>query len=355
MLYAILGLITFINYKSFPLEIDCNKCHSANCMASTSARLSITPVQLQDSHTFQCLKPDVWDRIREADSETLATACVSAVPVPNISIPIVFIHQGGVKRQDENLAPHTVNAAAKFNSRVMLISVDGGFDDIGYWDQNGINFIKVDSNSSMHFVRAKEFETLYVHMSSNAYEFELISFQRWFLLESIMKTHGIKMFSYIDTDVLLLTNMTAGLGCYYNCPCMLSQPRGAGSSSGHSSFWNVETLTKFNSFVLSTYNTSLPSLKTYWDKIRANYPPGKARGGVSDMILLGRFMDGHGCCNGLDNRGGMFDHKTAWSTYPEFYQDQYGIPHYIKDQQHVRLKTLHFQGGSKSMLSTCGQ
>jgi len=52
-----------------------------------------------------------------------------------------------------------------------------------------------------------EFSNVYKHLSTNDYNFELMCFNRWFILLNYMKAKNINMCFHIDSDVLLFSDV----------------------------------------------------------------------------------------------------------------------------------------------------
>ena len=102
-----------------------------------------------------------------------------------------------------------------------------------------------------------DFVNSYKHMSTNSELFELGCFKRFFLMYEIAKKKEINHFWMIDSDVLLLINLTK-----FTQETLLNQGYKASlstqfetneyglSSSPHISFWTLEALDHFIKYCL---------------------------------------------------------------------------------------------------------
>src|SRR5437870_5654360 len=59
---------------------------------------------------------------------------------------------------------------------------------------------------------AREFAGLYVHLSTNHADFELVCFQRWFVLREFMREKGLDRCVYLDSDVMAYTDLAGEFG-----------------------------------------------------------------------------------------------------------------------------------------------
>jgi hypothetical protein len=263
-----------------------------------------------------------------------------------VSIPIVFIHQG-----NPNYLQYSLSQAHKSNpgSEIVLIG-DPSNDRYDY-----VHHIEIEnySNSAMNFTE------VYKHHSPNPYEYELFCIQRWFVLYEYMKKHELNHSFYLDSDVLLFTNITkqqenqfhSKLAMFYNNgPCAV----------GHSFYANDRAaLKKMCQFFVRCYtNQKLYDhlAKLYIDNLEKN-----AGWGISDMVLLKMFKEhAHFSIQNLSliYNESLFDsninHSEGMETQGRrkkiFLMD--GIPYgKLKNKgKWVRLRSLHLQGESKQFM-----
>ena len=143
------------------------------------------------------------------------------------------------------------------------------------------------------YLTGREFDSLYQHHSSNPYSFEKACFDRWFIINDVIKDLNIDYFFHADCDVLInedLNNVYQYLlDNDYKGSVMFFEHEGRSITSGHSSFWSKTLLNDFCNFVCTKYadinalNEILNLTKTGFFLDNKN---------VSDMIFLDLFRRG---------------------------------------------------------------
>ena len=131
---------------------------------------------------------------------------------------------------------------------------------------------------------AKKFENYYYHLSTNSYSFELICFQRWFILLDFLKHNTYsKSFVYLDSDVLLFCDIQNVFGKMGNAQMTVC----ANIGPQYSFFKNIEILEKFCNFIIYYYaeESNLKKLINSYDDYRKH----SVYGGICDMWLLDLF------------------------------------------------------------------
>ncbi|WP_429844667.1 hypothetical protein [Brevibacillus sp. FIR094] len=113
-----------------------------------------------------------------------------------MSLPIVFIH-----RTAEEHVGFCMQQAKYSNpsSRVILI---GNPENKNLSKENSEHFLL-----SHFYQSAQAFSYVYKHTTSNTYEYNLFCFQRWFILRDFMRSQGIERCCYLDSDVMLYTDI----------------------------------------------------------------------------------------------------------------------------------------------------
>jgi len=142
--------------------------------------------------------------------------------------------------------------------------------------------------TDLHEPLFAEFIKVYEHMSTNEYKFELICFERWFILLDFMKKKSLDVLVHLDSDVMIFNNMQEivhsfkddTLAAYHIPKQTYSEHRWI--AVPHTSVWTRAGLEKFCSFILDTYRNNMPELKMKWD----SHSTDEKRGGISDMALL---------------------------------------------------------------------
>jgi hypothetical protein len=282
-------------------------------------------------------------------------------------IPIVFFYHSGPELDEENYAQITIPAATLLNQQVIYVASPDA-SNLLLKSPLALSKVQIVTFSldiiSEYTQRAIQFATTYVHMNTNPRSFELISFQRWFIIEAIMRKLKYDEFWYLDTDVLLLTDLTAEQACYQNCECVISSS--PSSTSGHTSKWTLQRLSDFTMFMETSYSQSgMQNLANVWVQYKNKFQSNAlVLGGICDMTLLKLFNDQsmHKCCHGNDNYGGVLSHNIKTDHWPEYFQDEWTeLPYYYSNSwlklkhDKIRIKTLHFQGDSKILLLECPQ
>lgn len=111
-------------------------------------------------------------------------------------LPIVIIHRG-----DDDYLTYSLQQAKRSNphSPVYLIGNGGNRRHA----VNGIIHEMIDD----YMPAASEMTRVYKHIHFMPYEYNLFCFQRWFILLAFMERHQIPKCCYIDTDVMLFTDV----------------------------------------------------------------------------------------------------------------------------------------------------
>lgn len=167
---------------------------------------------------------------------------------------------------------------------------------------NGKENVYVLTNANFHlyndyncidvtpYLQGREFDSLYKHHSNNKYFFEKACFDRWFIINDLVREHNISHFFHADCDVLILQDLkpfyTAQLQGKYRGSMMYFEGGERSITSGHSSFWSSELLTEFCDFICVKYAD-----EQAFDKILNDTQAGVFYDNinVSDMILLDTF------------------------------------------------------------------
>ena len=267
---------------------------------------------------------------------------------------LIFIHRG----YSDHLH-YTLRQAVASNPETEVVLIGDAdnaiFDMISHVDMS-------DFQSG-----AAEFAQVYKHMSHNNYDFELICFQRWFILEEYMRKHGLDEAFTFDSDVMIYSDLReyAAMLSFAGCNGIASLPRG--SLAPHVIYWRLETLSRFTAFLLESYtNGNSPIMEKYERKWRIHVEQRQA-GGVCDMTALLLFYEAGGMTpyvNLLDEAcGGVFDHNinVAENLKPEEFAMVRGKKHIawrdgvpcglrVGGCDYLPFHALHFQGHAKLLL-----
>lgn len=187
-------------------------------------------------------------------------------------MPVIFIHFGA-------LPVHLLNAlkqAVEFNDQVILLTdADNEID--------GVNTYQINS----YLDGVAEFESAYVHMSTNDNKFEQICIKRWLILNNFLKQNAVSVCYYSDSDVMIYDNLTTVYENYKEYDACYTFPEYQGNyrwtASACCSFWKSTALEKFAKFINDTYSKEqIAVLEEKWNYHQKNNIPG----GVCDMTLL---------------------------------------------------------------------
>ena len=130
----------------------------------------------------------------------------------------------------------------------------------------------------------KKFATLYEHLSTNPYNFELFCFLRWFLVKELMVREKIDISFYIDSDVMLYVDVNNEIHKFKQYDFTLLH-----RTAAISSFITISGINNFCNLLLNIYSHKnsykYEKIKSHFT-IRQKYGLG---GGVCDMTLLDLF------------------------------------------------------------------
>src|SRR5262249_35737186 len=117
------------------------------------------------------------------------------VHVATSSLPIVFIHASNSDHLKYSLAQ-----AHASNPQSTVILVGDSSNDV---------YDFVEHRPMMeYFQGAGEFQKIYKHYSTHGVDFELICFQRWFILKEFLIANNLSQCLYLDSDTMLYADVT---------------------------------------------------------------------------------------------------------------------------------------------------
>lgn len=183
------------------------------------------------------------------------------------SCPVVIVHRG-----NQRYFKDVVHFARKHGNTVYVIG-DESNRNIGNWeDYKNLNTELCD-----------KFCSVYKHMSTNPYSYELICFQRYYWMYEFMIKHGFESIFHLDSDMLLFKKLDESLfseKCDAACSYCTRSMGIEGVASIHFSYWKKDALYDFLTFLIDTYENRLDVLETQHEKEKGN------EGGICDMRLL---------------------------------------------------------------------
>lgn len=263
------------------------------------------------------------------------------------SLPIIFIH-----RSNSAYLKYSLSQAQASNPRSTVIL-------LGDPSNNCYDFV-VHRQIDDFFQGATEFEKVYAHFSALPPSFELICFQRWFILKDFLLANKISRCLYLDSDIMLYTDVTADSGKFAHFDFTLAH-----QTNGCTFFLNrVGALNDFCQFLMDVYNKTD---RYSYDKLLAHYVVRRRHGltgGVCDMTAFQLYAENH------FGEIGEVSHIIDGSVYdpaitilrPGFEMEggikkifwRNGLPYgkHANTGQEIRFNSLHFHGStSKSMMS----
>jgi hypothetical protein len=234
-------------------------------------------------------------------------------------------------------------------------------------------YVLTDSNAHLYsayncidvskYMQGREFDRLYQHHSTNKYFFEKACFDRWFIINDLVKELNIPYFFHADCDVLVLEDLkpfyTEQLQGRYDGSAMYFEDGARSITSGHSSFWSSALLNQFCNFVCEKYANE-QAFNKIWSDARAGVFYDNTN--VSDMILLDVFRreqqtntlnlfstEDEGQCFDFNINVAYNGRKQSFKMNSRYHIKQIkprdgSIYGKAEDGQQYLFYTLHFQG-----------
>ena len=285
---------------------------------------------------------------REHQDELVSSFRQPPIPqrrVSSSSLPIIFIHQSNSDYLEYAFAQaHRSNPG----SAIWLL---------GDASNGGYEFVEHRSMFD-YFEGARAFAKGYKHYSTHPVGFELINFQRWFILRDFLIASGLKRCLYLDSDTMLYTDVTEDSRKFERFDFTLCQ-----MISGCTFFLNrINALTEFCDFLIDIYTGKD---KYVYDKMVAHFTArrmNRLSGGVCDMTAFQLYHELHfgeigEAAQIID--GSVYD-PAITSSVPGFEMEngikkltwKDGIPYgtHVRTGEQVRLNSLQFQGQTKHLM-----
>ncbi len=260
-------------------------------------------------------------------------------------IPVVFIHEGNQK-----YLKNTVGFAEKNNVEVYLLGNDKNSDYCKKWFD--ISLFKTEV--------IQEFRKYYKHMSCNPRCFEMLCFERYFILFEFVRQMKFECVCMVDSDNILYTDVRRIFKesdkVYFSYKITDGNRIESGSSSGHCAYWPIAKLKSFCEFIINTYKNDDGQLKRLYNKKRKT-----VNASISDMD----FLDMWGSLNiknikstDLEKGGYILDHNVnvgqSFEEWPlirikktVFIGEKV---FFIKNRKKIRVHAIHAQGNAKKYI-----
>jgi hypothetical protein len=290
-------------------------------------------------------KLDHTNRI-EIRETSCAKAANKITPSPKPSLPIIFIHQSNSEHLKYSLAQARQSNS---NSSIFLL---------GDSSNNAYEFVQHQFIAD-YFSGAAQFKNIYKHYSTNGFDFELICFQRWFILQEFLKTHGIGQCLYLDSDIMLYADVTKEQKKFEQFDFTLCW-----NTIGCVFFLNrLQGLDEYCQFLMDIYTQKD---KYHYDKMLAHYAvrrKNRLAGGVCDMTAFDLFSEVNFGQVGEASHiidGSVYDPNINMPN-PGFemengikkitWKDDYPWGTHIRTGETIRFNSLHFNGRVKKLMS----
>lgn len=255
-----------------------------------------------------------------------------------MNIPIIIIHRG-----DTFYLKLVLEQIRLFNpqNRICLISDDS---------TNKYDFVE-HYNMDDYSEGANAFKKVYVHMSSNPYDYELICFQRWFYIRDFIEKQEMEYFLCMDSDVLLYCNINEIMQEYIPYDFTTCNKQGPGCA-----LFNTSSISNFCRYMMSMYTEDI--LLSKMKSMYQGFIDNKRLGGICDMTAFVWFQDNTEC-NVIDiaipTKGTCFDGCITWGLGFEmedgkkkvYWIDNLPYGRLTSGHSLIRFYCLHFQGRSK--------
>ncbi len=263
----------------------------------------------------------------------------------NSSLPIVFIHQC-----DSDYLKYALAQAHKSNP-------ESAIHLLGDASNAGHEFVEHHSMLD-YFDGAAAFAKIYKHYSTHPIGFELINFQRWFILREFLIVNGLERCLYLDSDTMLYADVTEDSRKFKHFDFTVSH-----GMIGCTFFLNrLDALTEFCDFMGDIY---AGKEKYAYDRFVAHFTARRMNGlsgGACDMTAFQLYNELHFGEIGEVTQvidGSVYDPAITVSV-PGFEMEngikkltwKDGIPYgtHVRTGEQVRFNSLHLQGQTKHLM-----
>ena len=188
------------------------------------------------------------------------------------NIPVIFFHVGN----PQYLRMSLMQAKERNpDSRIIL-----------FGDQTNNNYSFVEHiNIRDYETEASKFSNIYEHLSTNNKHFELLCFNRWFVINEYAKKTGLEKFFYCDSDVMLYCDITEEYEKFKDCRFTLTH----NISAGIGYFNDMSAIDEYCSLCMDIFSKKE---KFWYDKCCSHYADlqrNNRGGGVCDMTVWAFF------------------------------------------------------------------
>lgn len=199
-----------------------------------------------------------------------------------MSLPIIFLNYGNPWYLKYALSQCK---GTNPDARVILLG-----------DKSNYGYAGIEHHSYADYTEyGAQLSTVYEHMSTNPYKFELFCIERWFTISSFLEKNNIKECFVMDSDVLLYDSIEKYKSCFGSAKMTLYDvgEHSLSSTAGSTFIFNSDILRQFCNFCLSVYtqknSAEYTILRQHYEKRQA----ADLTGGVCDMNLWHLFYINH--------------------------------------------------------------
>jgi hypothetical protein len=290
-----------------------------------------SPMQVQEPVAYESNSP-----------KTLLKKAYSA----RSSLPIIFIH-----RSNSDHLKYSLAQAHASNPQSTIFLLGDPSNDV-------YDFVEHRSMTD-YFHGAGEFQKIYKHYSTHGTDFELICFQRWFILREFLIANNLSQCLYLDSDIMLYTDVTKDQKKFEQFDFTLCW-----NSIGCVFFLNrLKGLDEFCQFLMDIYGSKN---KFYYDRMVAHYAVRKKHhltGGACDMTAFQFYSEGNFGQMGEVSHiidGAVYDPNINM-PHPGFemengikkiiWKDGQPYGRHLRTGEQIRFNSLHFNGRAKNLMS----
>lgn len=260
-------------------------------------------------------------------------------------IPIIIVNKG-----NPYYLQYVINQAKLFNP-------DNDIILLGDKANSKLKNVK-HSYIADYFSIAKDFESVYKHMSSNSYSFEIFCFQRWFsILEYVLK-NNINAFLCMDSDFLLYESVDTMYESIKSSDFTICR-----KITPNCTFFKASSLQTFCDFIRELY-LDRKYLKELEGLYKGLVDEGR-KGGICDMTAFGlyqKYISNNVVDLSIPRDGVAVDDCLLYSNGYEMSSSpdlmghhskkiywKNNLPHglYLQTGEFVRFMGIHLQGGAK--------
>jgi hypothetical protein len=266
--------------------------------------------------------------------------------------PIVFVHRGC-----PDYLKITLTKARQYNPDSPLILLGDSSNAHLVQEVAGLEFkpIRCDAGDCARFAK------VYEHQSHLAEEFERFCIQRWILLRDLMSQNNWNRLLYLDSDVLLYSDVEQSGKRFDDSALSLARWLGGSAWCGHTCFINhSDVLGEFVDLLFELYTTAegkrlrekyiteklcwISDMTCfYFFRQRTSRPIANLTDVIDNAVFDDRISDTHG----IYEKASRLLKKDMKSV---FFKDSIPYCRLKESGENIRFFSFHFHGGMKYMI-----